>query len=160
VRSIEAAPLKRLTKLEQDILWLRGQGSSIAEIAKSLQKDVRRVDEAWRRALMKCPSPLVEMVRTEDAIILNGLLERTLDRLNNCNSDEAFSQLVASAVRLIERRDRLFGADAPERHSIEVVDNTSAMEVARFLMEEIDRTRTTRISRPAVVHALEADSVT
>ena len=108
-RPDEAAMLQK----EREAITLKAAGATYAEIGRLLNMDRSNVAKMVKRALLREHSDAVDEYRRVEG-------ER-LDRLQRAVWGQAMggdTDAVKTIIRVMQRRARLFGLDAPVRHTI------------------------------------------
>ena len=114
---------------------LRKLGHSYSQIAEAIGVSITTAHRYVKReieALIKEPA---EEVRKLELERLDYLLDRTLQALDRDGSDE--SKLVPTALRVMERRAKLLGLDAPVKAEVAVTEVTrDDLELTELINEQ------------------------
>lgn len=106
-------PLDETLRKEQQIVALRASGATWTEVGRALGMDRSNAHKMGLRALRREHSEAVDDLRRVEG--------ETLNRLQRAVQTEATTGNLAAVdrlLRIMERRARLFGLDAPQRHVV------------------------------------------
>lgn len=111
-------PLDDQLRKETQILALRASGASWAEVGRALGMDRSNAHKVGMRALAREHSEAADDLRRTESERLDRMQKALW--LDATNGDRT---AIDRVLRIMERRARLFGLDAPQRHVV-----TSALD--------------------------------
>lgn len=129
---VESARDIELKQRTAEAVSLRVAGWTYADIADHLGYESELdAGGAVRRAMMKLDKETREnlaQIRQMDLQRLDWLWRKIHDKIENAGDKGVESPMIAAAVKVIERRAKLIGADAPTKHEHDVQFGMSRME--------------------------------
>lgn len=124
-----------------EIIRLRREGMSVADIARRFGIGISSVSKIWTKALANVGLEEVELARQEQSARLDELSREAwavLHRSKGGVEDQLVLNAIHAILKVEERRAKLLGLDAPERTEITV-------EQVRYELVGVDASRLTEL---------------
>jgi hypothetical protein len=111
------------------VVGLRRQRLSMAEIGKRMGISRQRAQQLYAQALAEIPAAQVEEHRAEELMLIDDAISDLLDLARDHDRPRTAVEAWNSIRGWAERKARLLGLDAPERHeyiSLDAIDREIA----------------------------------
>lgn len=102
-------------EVENQALELRKRGYNYRQVAKALSISVGTAHKYIQRAIDRIPAENAEQVRNLELERIDKMLTGVWER-----ATKGDTKAILATVRLMERRARYLGLDAPEKHDVGV----------------------------------------